>query len=358
VKAGSPGVLNNPNTALDPQSEALAGVPTILDRLGLPDDGPPAVSWKCYGAGGVLGGSRPDPVESDNPLTFFPQYQPTVRPLTYAAITADLTMLEADLLTGSLPQVSWIIPEIALSEHPPGPVSTGMASAAATLKLLLDSSAWPRMVIVFSYDEAGGFYDHVAPPIIETLTVDAPSQGVDPGTYAVGRGLRVPAIVVSPFAKRGAVVSDVYDHTSALALIEARFGITPLTAVDAGADPFTACLDFAAPQPNVSISFPDPSAGLLGCPAVVPGALISLLDEGGFPIPAPAARNYTPSPECPAVVNPIVAPTTDAPVAETGAGALPATGGGLPLPLIAGAATVTAITIRRATESAFPLGED
>ncbi|MEY2436986.1 MAG: phospholipase [Acidimicrobiaceae bacterium] len=347
----SPGVLNNPNTANDEQSLALAGVTTILDRLGLPEDGPMAVTWKCYGLGGPAGGSRPDPIESDNPLTFFPQYQPTVRPLTFQRISADLTELEADLAAGQLPQVSWIIPEIALSEHPPAPISTGMASVAATLQLLMSSSAWDRTILIFSYDECGGFYDHVPPPINETATVAAASQGVDAGTYAFGRGVRVPAMVISPFARPGAIVSDVYDHTSALALIEARFGIAPLTVLDSAADPFTACLDFSAAQPPVSIAMPDPTAGFAGCPAIVPGAAISLLDEGGFPIPAPQARTYTPSPACTAVVNAPASPsaTTAPSAAAPSTGRLPATGSDLPLPAVASAATAAALLTRRAT---------
>ncbi len=294
-------------------------------------------------------------MESDNPLTFFPQYQPTVRPLTYQRITADLTELEADLQAGTLPQVSWIIPEIALSEHPPAPVSTGMASAAATLKLLMDSPAWDRMIIIFSYDEAGGYYDHVAPPINESLTLAAAAQGVDPGTYALGRGFRVPAMIVSPFSKRGAVISDVYDHTSTLALIEARFGIAPLTAVDAAADPFTACLDFAHPQPNVSINFPDPSAGLAGCPAILPGAAISLLNEGGFPIAPPAARTYTPSPACPVTVQQSSATTTSttpaAQVQGSDAENLPATGLDPLVPVMGAVAAAGALALRRVSQT-------
>ena len=297
TKPGWPGVLNNPATVNDEQSQRLEGVPTILDRMGLPEDGPMTVTWKVYGLGGIAGGSRPDPIESDNPLTFFPQYQPGVRPLTFQRISADFTELELDLAAGQLPQVSWIIPEIGLSEHPPFPISTGMSSVAATLKLLMESSAWDRTIVIFSYDEAGGYYDHVAPPIIETTTVDVVSQGVEAGTYAYGLGFRVPAMVLSPFARPGAIVSDTYDHTSALALIEARFDIEPLTALDAAADPFTACLDFSAPQPAVTIEVPDPSAGFGDCALFVPQVFA---DAAGVPIPT--ARTYTSSPACPGVI--------------------------------------------------------
>jgi phospholipase C len=197
----------------------------------------------------------------------------------------------------------------------------------------------------------------VPPPINETVTIDAPSQGVEPGTYAFSRGMRVPAMVISPYARPGAIVSDVYDHTSALALIEARFGVEPLTALDAAADPFTACLDFAAPQPPVTISLPDPVAGVEGCPAVLPGAGASLLNQGGFEIPAPQARTYTPSPACTPVVNATggAASTTTAPTTTTTASpagsVLPKTGTDLALPAVAAAATAAALLARRASRT-------
>jgi phospholipase C len=344
AKPGWPGVLNNPGTVTDEQSLQLEGVPTILDRLGLPEDGPLNVTWKVYGLGGIAGGSRPDPIESDNPLTFFPQYQPTVRPLTFQRISADFTELEVDLAAGQLPQVSWIIPEIALSEHPPFSIANGIASVAATLKLLMESSAWGRMIVIFSYDEAGGYYDHVPPPIIETKTVVAASQGVDAGVYAYGLGFRVPAMVLSPFARRGAVVSDVYDHTSALALIEARFDIAPLTALDAAADPFTACLDFSAPQPPVTIEIPDAGAGAADCALFAPHVFVD-----GTGVPIPPARTYTPSAECAGVVGGEGNPPTGAGAMST----LPPTGADTTVPLVAaGALTAAALAARRAAAHA------
>jgi phospholipase C len=188
----------------------------------------------------------------------------------------------------------------------------------------------------------------VPPPINETVTIDAPSQGVEPGTYAFSRGMRVPAMVISPYARPGAIVSDVYDHTSALALIEARFDVAPLTALDASADPFTACLDFTAPQPPVTIELPNPVAGGEGCPAVLPGAGASLLNQGGFEIPAPQARTYTPSPACTAVVNaPVGASTTTAAPVAPSATSLPKTGTDLTLPAVAAAAATAAALVAR-----------
>jgi phospholipase C len=196
--------------------------------------------------------------------------------------------------------------------------------------------------VIFSYDEAGGFYDHVPPPPLDSITVTAASQGVEPGTYALGRGFRVPAMVISPFARKGAIVSDVYDHTSALALIEARFGIPALTAIDAAADPFTECFDFATPQPPVTIDMPDPTAGFAGCAPILPAAAISLINEGGFGIPAPTARTYELSPACASAVG----GSAGGPGAAPDGGQLPATGDD-PSRAALGGALVAAATAAR-----------
>jgi phospholipase C len=338
AKPGWPGVLNNPDTVTDEQALQLEGVPTILDRMGLPEDGPMKVTWKSYSVGTIAGASQPSPVESDNDLTFFPQYQANVRPLTFQRCNADISELELDLVAGQLPQVSWIVPEISGSEHPPFSVAVGMGFVASTLKLLMESSAWPRMIVIFSYDEAGGYYDHVPPPIVETKSVDVASQGVEAGTYAYGRGLRVPAMVLSPFARPGAIVSDVYDHTSALALIEARFDIDPLTALDAAADPFTACLDFSAPQPPVTIQIPDPSAGAADCGLFAPHVFVD-----GTGVPVPPARTYTPSSACAGVVG----GEGNAPVSTGTTATVPRTGSDTMVPLVAaGALTAAALAVR------------
>jgi phospholipase C len=100
------------------------------------------------------------------------------------------------------------------------------------------SPAWPRTVLVITFDEWGGFYDHVPP---------SPAPDTNPGLTGL-RGFRVPALVVSPYAQRGAIGHEVYDHTSILKLIEWRYGLAPLTPRDAAARNLAELLDFGTPN--------------------------------------------------------------------------------------------------------------
>ena len=94
------------------------------------------------------------------------------------------------------------------------------------------SRHWAHSVIIITYDENGGFWDHVAPAAVDRW----------------GRGARVPTIVIAPFARRGVVDHHVYDTTSILALIEHRWGLAPLTGRDAAADDLRGAFDFGLGQ--------------------------------------------------------------------------------------------------------------
>jgi phospholipase C len=99
---------------------------------------------------------------------------------------------------------------------------------------VVSSPAWPRTLLVFTFDEWGGFFDHVPPPVAADANPD----------YAQ-RGFRVPCVLVSPFARRRHVAHGVYDHTSILKLLEWRFGLEPLTLRDAHAANLAGALDFS-----------------------------------------------------------------------------------------------------------------
>jgi LPXTG-motif cell wall-anchored protein len=133
-----------------------------------------------------------------------------------------------------LPAVSWVVPENFVSEHPLYPQPWGVAYSIAVIKAVMNSPAWPRTLLIFSYDEAGGYYDHVAPPTVDRY----------------GLGQRVPTVIVSPWAKRGYISHRVYEHCSINAWIQQRFGLPHLTARDAEADPLT---DVFAATPDLSI---------------------------------------------------------------------------------------------------------
>ena len=112
------------------------------------------------------------------------------------------------------------------------------------------SPAWSKTVLVWCYDEHGGYYDHVPPPAAVPPD-DVPPKllpGDVPGGYD-RYGFRVPAAVVSPWARKGYVSSVVHDHTSILKLVETKFNLPALTARDAGADDLLDCLDLGGTPP-------------------------------------------------------------------------------------------------------------
>jgi phospholipase C len=124
----------------------------------------------------------------------------------------------SDLKHGTLPQVSWVIPSYAhgWDEHPPADVSIGMGIQENLITALRNSSAWSSSAYLLTYDEHGGYFDHVAP------------QQLD----AFGLGIRVPTWVISPYAKKGHLETRVYEHTSTLKFLERLFGLPTLASVN------------------------------------------------------------------------------------------------------------------------------
>ena len=110
----------------------------------------------------------------------------------------------------------------------------------------MHSPAWPKTALLFMYDEHGGYYDHVAPPAAIPPDDIPPAVAPAPGAPAAWNsyGLRVPAYVISPFAKRDYVSHVVHDHTSVLRFIETKFNLGALTRRDANADNLLDCFDF------------------------------------------------------------------------------------------------------------------
>jgi phospholipase C len=156
----------------------------------------------------------------------------------------------ADCQTGALPDVCIVSPGVAAySEENPADVQLGEAYSASLINAVLGSPAWPKTVLLFMYDEHGGYYDHVAPPAAVPPDDIAPAVAPTPGVPAAWNqyGLRVPAFVISPFAKRNYVSHVVHDHTSVLRFIETKFNLGALTRRDANADNLLDCLDFRRP---------------------------------------------------------------------------------------------------------------
>jgi phospholipase C len=176
------------------------------------------VSWRYYTSDGV--NYVPFPAE-------FPHIRANYRMVSKIV---PIDTLASDVATGNLPQVAYVDPEsdLAISEHPPGDVSAGAAWTVQTIRAIQASSAWPSTAILLTWDESGGFYDHVPPPQVDEW----------------GYGFRVPMIVVSPFAKRGWIDHDVMDHTSIVKFIADNWGLPYLTNREARAGNLTNVFNF------------------------------------------------------------------------------------------------------------------
>jgi phospholipase C len=222
------------------------------------------VSWKVYTspAGGV----------EDNVLTYFKQYKAGSK-LHDRGITptypADFL---SDLDGGKLPKVSWVLLGLNDSEHPDfSSPSQGEAAARQVIEAIMSRPAvWRKTALFMTWDENGGFFDHVAPPVApkgtrgEYLTVPTLPEAAQGIRGPVGLGFRVPMLVVSPFSRGGLVSSHTFDHTSTLRFIETRFGVKVpnlsgwrrRTTGD-----LTAAFNFAARPNTARVKLPSPNGG-------------------------------------------------------------------------------------------------
>jgi phospholipase C len=144
--------------------------------------------------------------------------------------------LRSDVLNDRLPQVSYIPAPEAFTEHPNWPVNYGAWYLSNVLSALTaNPEVWAKTVLIYTIDEAGGFFDHIVPPAppmnsgqgkstVSTVNEIHPgTTSVDAGPY--GLGTRVPTIIVSPWSRGGWVCSEVFDHTSIIRFMEKRFGV-------------------------------------------------------------------------------------------------------------------------------------
>jgi phospholipase C len=174
------------------------------------------VSWGYY----VVTGSEPDcendaavscsPVHQNaktpgiwNPLPFFD----TVRNDGQLGNIQSVQNFYKHAKKGTLPSVSWVVPSGEVSEHPPRPISSGVAYVTSVVNAVMNSPDWDSTAIFLAWDDWGGFYDHVVPPAVD----------------ANGYGLRVPALVISPYAKRGYVDHQTLSFDAYLKFIEDDF---------------------------------------------------------------------------------------------------------------------------------------
>jgi acid phosphatase len=243
-------------------------LPTIGERLS--DAG---VSWAWYAGGwndALAGNPAPTFVFHHQPFVYFEQYADGT------PAKAEHLKDEEDFLAGaddgSLPAVSFVKPIGKYDEH--AGYSTVLESEEHAVELIereqhaveliervKSSPDWDSTAIIVTYDDFGGWYDHVAPPLIDRW----------------GPGGRVPMLLISPYARKGFVDHTLYDTTSILKFIEWRYGLEPLTDRDAGANNLLPAFDFSPPAArqalpesggSISVLWPLASAGLASLGAV------------------------------------------------------------------------------------------
>ncbi len=186
---------------------------------------------------------------------------------------------------GTLPAVSIVDPDFAsYSEENPQDISKGESFAAEVVNRVMHGRAWPRTLLIWLYDEHGGYYDHVPPPPAvapddvagHCLATSTPLlrtllqaffprylrnvEKLDEGPHSYDQyGFRVPAVMVSPYARPDCVLSEVFDHTSVLKLIEQKWNLPALTRRDAAATSPIGALDFdSSPAFLTPPSLPEP----------------------------------------------------------------------------------------------------
>jgi len=165
----------------------------------------------------------------------------------YVSLLRPISAFYSDAAAGTLPSVAFVEPDLTGkligSYHAPDDIRNGEALLSSIYSAVTKSPAWKSTLLVITFDESGGFFDHVAPPV-----APVPEAERNAGNADGLRGFRVPTILVSPFVKRGHVSSRVYDHASVLRLIESRWGLDPLSARDAQANDIAAELDMSSPD--------------------------------------------------------------------------------------------------------------
>ncbi len=217
----------------------VADQPSIFDRLSAA-----GVSWGVYTDGGVR----------QNSIGWTNEHRGV----------HGMRRFYADLAAGALPSVVYLDAiDDATDEHPPTDIHLGERFVRDVVTGVMASPLWPRIALLVTYDEAGGFFDHVPPP---TACLPHPRATAGYDTTDLDRlGVRVPFVVVSPWARPRYVSHVVHDHTSTLRFVEALFDLPALTARDANASALFDLFDFSCAR-SMTVGETIPAAGVGGCP--------------------------------------------------------------------------------------------
>jgi phospholipase C len=220
---------------LTQQRQIATRVPVCFNAKTLGDELDDAgLSWRYYAS------------DIDGNGGLWSAYQ-AVRHIYYGSdwskdVVSPQTRFFKDVSRGKLPVVSWVTPTWPNSDHAGGDSKTGPSWVASLVNAIGESKYWKSTVIFVFWDDPGGWYDHVPPKFVDFE----------------GLGMRIPMLIISPYAKKGYVSHVSYEHGSILKFIEDRFGLARLAASDARANsPEPYCFDFSQPpRPFVPIRAP------------------------------------------------------------------------------------------------------
>lgn len=208
---------------IDPRTGAARYVFPCFDMKTLPDElNGKGVSWKYYSPPPFKSGYIWNALDAVRHIRFGPQWSTNV--------PSDTTF-RADAQSGKLPGVSWLVPPELYSEHPPHSSCAGENWTIKAIDAVMKGPDWADTAIFLTWDDFGGFYDHVPPPRYNLLAL----------------GPRVPTIVISPYARQGYVDRTIYEFSSILKFVEDRFGLPPLSTYDARSADIGNSFDFSQP---------------------------------------------------------------------------------------------------------------
>ncbi len=218
VAADSP-VIDNPRNFTTPAFKLPSSLPLSLEKAGR--------TWRSYGGfamGYVAGVNRKWMLTSDR--------------------------FKVDAAAGKLADVSWVWAPGQFDEHPPdkkggstGNVTVGMQWTVDQIAAVVKGGLWPACAIFVTWDDWGGWYDHVIPPDVETWNGDGANPSYNGTQFRYGS--RVGCLVLGPYAKAGYISHALHSHVSLVKFCEDAFGVGSINARDAAANGMVDCFDFA-----------------------------------------------------------------------------------------------------------------
>jgi phospholipase C len=235
IAADSP-VIDNANARRTYQPQAPFSLPSLPESLSKAN-----LSWKSYGDPGFNYFRHIAALKDSPQITAWDDF-------------------DRDVAAGRLPNVSWVYGNSINDEHPPfgsnagkPTVTPGMRWTVERVNQVAKSSLWFKTVIFIIWDDWGGWYDHVEPPLKELWKGRGPTPAYANSQFSYGP--RVGCLVLGPYARHGFVSKAFHSHVSLIKFCEGTFGLGPLNARDAASDDMSDCLDFGqAPRPPLIMS--------------------------------------------------------------------------------------------------------